>query len=172
MNYRYLIPFTIAVLAMSGCDDGDGTCYGHDDCPLSQVCIASECVPAYGRDYRITIVGADLPESTSGGASWDWPGGLPDAYATFSDTDGNSCSTGFIDNTLSPTWNHVCPLFRINESSRYRWRIYDADDVSDDERIAGTASGSEFQIELEWIKDGGFRGTWSRGSIDFDIEPM
>ena len=139
---------------------------------LAQICVASQCVPAYGHDYRFRIIGATLPETNSTGSTWDFPGGLPDAYVLLSDGDGNECRTGYIDNTLTPTWNHECDSMRVHESSRFRWRVYDVDDISDNEYIGGTPSVEAFQIEVGWIKDGAFSD--SRGSVDieFGIEPM
>ncbi len=170
MTHWLTFASTILFFVLAGC--GDGTCENHGDCPSSEICVAEACVPAYGRDYRITIVDATLPETNASGDTWDFPGGLPDAYAVFADTDGSSCRTTPVDNTLSPTWDHECRPFAVNESSRYFWNIFDADDVSGDEHIAGMSEGDAVQIDLEWLRDTAFHGTAGDVRINFRIEPM
>jgi len=152
-----------------GDSDADPGCRGHNDCSGSQICIAGDCVAAYGRDYRITIASASgIPDTNLAGDAWDWPGGLPDPYAALFEGSDALCATGFVDNTLSPLWYHDCGSIRVNESSRYAVGILDADDLTDDEVIG---MSSDFQIRVGWIKDGAFTVRASGIPVEIGIEP-
>ena len=63
--------------------DADATparsCALADPCTGESVCIANQCEPAWGRDYRVWIYRAEVPALDPDGAEWDI-GSAPDLY--------------------------------------------------------------------------------------------
>lgn len=61
---------------------GEGGCVAHAACPTNEICLQSKCNIAWGRQYRLEIVGTTVTSTdpATGSAWWDPLGGAPDAY--------------------------------------------------------------------------------------------
>lgn len=136
--------------------------------------MAGDCIAAYGHDYQITWVEATgIPETAWSGGSWDLAGGLPDPYLHFVVINAETLHwyTNYRENTLHPVWNeHTSEAVRINESTRVRFELWDADTLYvDDDPIIGNFTDEEsYQIPISWIRAGGW--TSGGGGIEVVIE--
>ena len=135
--------------------DADTSCDDPIDCTGTTICIDGECVPAYGRDYRLTIVSAEgILETNWDGEPWDVGGGLPDPEATISKLDDSWwCTTETIDDTHEPFWNHDCGAVTINALDFWWVEILDIDAI-DHDLITGTPEGEEFQVLPSDLREG------------------
>jgi len=167
------------LLTAAGCkeDTTNSSCVEHEDCFDDEICQSHRCQLVYGQQYTIMIESARyLPTSNPDGGFWDPldgdDGQEPDPYAVFYDLDGTFCSTSRITDYATPTWGQRCPgAFTVEEDSLYGWSIYDDDDGTDDELMAGTADGEEFPIQVEWVRSGQFDLQAGNTSITFGIAP-
>lgn len=163
------------------CDSDDtcvaGGCYEtgcaqHSDCDNTDICVASDCVPAYGHDYQITIAwAAGLPETSSSGDAWDWPGGLPDPFINFFVVGGDSWSTFTANDTLDPVWN-VTVVVRVNASTKIRWEMWDEDVAASDPMVGYWSDEDAFAISTQIIRDGGWINEGLGTTMQFYIDPL
>lgn len=179
MRSQKIASMGVVLLFAAGCtnENPDMSCVEHTECEEDEICRSDLCYPAYGDDYVVHVTSARyIPAANPEGDFWD-PAGEesgtePDPYAVFFDMDGALCTTRHLEDTTSPTWGFRCPsAFFIDEDSRYGWSLYEDDEGPDDFKIDGTPEGEEFQILVEWIRDGEFSLQYDRVSITFSIEP-
>lgn len=142
------------------------------DCPSTQICVVTDCVPAYGRDYSITIYGATgIQEANPSGEAWDFPGGLPDPFIVFY-VDDDAWHTATAQDTLSPTWNSVISPVRINVSTHVRWEMWDEDLTTHDAIVGYWGEASAFQLPVEAIRNGGWTNEGEGIEVVFFIDPL
>lgn len=161
-----------------GCGGGCGTCTNgicqggvcgcNDayDCDATSICYQSDCVMAYGRQYKVTFESALIDETAPDGSAWDTFGGAPDPFVSYK-FDNVTGSTSTKDDTLQPAWNESVDV-QLSQNQTISVTVYDEDTASHDE--IGYVDLS--QIPVSAIKDGGI--SFSGGDLlDFvwSIDP-
>ena len=155
------------------CTGGSTGCSRHTECSDRQICVAGDCVAAYGHDYQLVIVEATgIPEASWEGSAWDFPGGLPDPFVNFIVVGGDQWSTPTANDTLHPVWHYEISPLRINESTRIRWELRDADLTEHDPIIGFWDDADAFQMPIDAIRDGAFSDGGEGITINFTIEPL
>lgn len=83
----------VALMAVACGDDGGGGVDGGtvdsvdfpcidqpDSCDGDQICVAEECVDAFGRTYQFQVLGTQAATMDTNGDPWDPPDGAPDLF--------------------------------------------------------------------------------------------
>lgn len=120
-----------------------------DSCSGEQICICppgttglcesgGTCSPAFGRGYRVGLVGFSLPPVRPDGMCWDDPGcGAPDPYVVVQ-VDGIEVGrTPAASDIYEGGWSPPAVFdFRLDAGSSLRLEVYDEDLISDDGAFA------------------------------------
>ncbi len=137
-------------------------CRDSIECDARSVCVAGECLPAFGRTYRLVVAHArNIPES-NGDRPWDEPDNPPDPYLVLyvnrePGVDAPTGQTWVEPDTFSAEWNWSGPTrgLVINEGATLEWVLYDEDPEGEDEVIAEVwDDASPPVIELAWLRQG------------------
>lgn len=161
----------------SGHCDGDACicaweCSTNFDCDAVSICVSGHCTLAYGRDYRLTMYGATgIPEEAWGGGAWDVPGGLPDPFLVFIVVGVASHTTATVNDTLAPIWSQYADI-RINESTRVRWELWDADLTEHDPIIGAWDDADAAQVSIDFMKAGIAVDSFAGIDVTFYIQPL
>ena len=109
----------------------------------------SDCVTAYGREYRITFESALIGETAKDGSTWDTLGGAPDPYVSYK-FDEVTGYTSTDDDTLSPEWHEHVDV-ELSQNQTIVMSVKD-EDMAEHDTIAKIELD---QIPVSAIRDGG-----------------
>lgn len=134
---------------------GSGPCMAHTDCAEDRICLAGVCELAWGREYRFTVISADIAEQKPDGSSWDGlSGDFPDPFVEMRVSNDVVFTTTVIDDTLSPTWNEPYDHPLQENGGPIQFVMFHEDAAFDDTIIAD-ASGSPPAVWLDDVRTGG-----------------
>lgn len=108
------------------CTSDPATCGGET------VCVNSQCVAAFGREYVITIADAAIPVAKPDGSAWDPDGSAPDPFAVLSLNGRALGTTTAVQDSLLPVWRQTTAPTVIPAGVSMRLDVVDKDAVSDD----------------------------------------
>ncbi len=148
---------------------GGGGCMDHWNCPTAQICLNGGCSVAWSRQYRFTVVGADIPAiNPNNNGDWDVGGGAPDAYVEAYDGPTLLGTTMVEDDTLLPTWNTSYDIVLNEAGGDIKFDMYDEDLTIDDFIIDAVRSHEQW---LEVLRTPALDGTLvtNSGGILFTV---
>ena len=131
------------------CLEGLCGCNDSYDCDATSICYLSDCVTAYGREYRITFESALIGETAKDGSTWDTLGGAPDPYVSYK-FDEVTGYTSTDDDTLSPEWHEHVDV-ELSQNQTIVMSVKD-EDMAEHDTIAKIELD---QIPVSAIRDGG-----------------
>lgn len=150
---------------------GSGVCTGCEtnlECPgAEEVCVANQCVSAYGRTFQVLLGAMELPTSNNG-ADWDFGGGAPDPFVLFQKNGQTVCTSITKNDTFTPTWNGVlCEIILDQNTTTIAFDMYDEDTSAHDpvEKIATDSAATTIQF----VKGYGFAGVPAGGRVKWDV---
>lgn len=104
----------------------EGNLTADDTCGGENICVNSQCVPAFGRVYRVYIGDAALMTNRANGDTWDAVGGLPDPFSTATLNGTEIGVTSTVQDTISPQWAEYTTA-TIPGGSTFIVSVYDED---------------------------------------------
>jgi len=145
-------------------------CYDHYDCGNNEICYYNNCEVAWGREYRITVVSAQISEKNveDDNKDWDIGGGMPDPFVIVAINDNEVGRSEAIQDTLSPVWNYTVNV-TLYEGDEISFWIFD-EDISEHDYIGGVRDSDP----ISTIKEGGFTFTdpsYTVQRLTVEIEP-
>lgn len=147
----------------TACTTAPDTCTGED------VCIASHCVSAFGRNYLIGVSAGMFPQFDDTGEPWDLAGGLPDPIVTVT-LDGVEFSTAVIDDTLTPAWDYTTGPTLVAGGAVLRIDVYDSDPAVDDLAWSCLADPLTADLVRAGLRCAG-TGPLAAGYVDMSFTP-
>lgn len=169
-----MVALFVVSTAVLGCEE-EPPCVDANDCAGGEVCVAGDCLTAFGQEYLLSSASAeDIPQSHPDGSGlWDNPPTMPDPYLTFEEAGGWTCTTFHQNNTLTPQWTDLtCPSLVIDETSSFSWTVEDDDEREPPELIAALPAGEELLIQVEWLHDGSFTSTADDVTVRIHFTPV
>lgn len=133
MRYVLLAMCTVMMMGLAvGCGQPPSflQCQDIVDCQGDTACVDGQCKGVYGREYKLTVQNAKIPEKNLEGQPWDIIGGLPDTYCEFDTKDGKA-NTSVQEDTLSPSWSTTRNVILIKDDP-IQFRCFDSDPDGDD----------------------------------------
>lgn len=148
----------------------DCGCARHADCRPDQVCLGGECNLAFGRHYRLTLVGAEISSTQPGtGEPWDALGGAPDPFIAVS-VDGEPIAvTDTLDDTFTPTWLQSVDVLFATSSTTVVLDLFDEDLASHDRITTARVTAGEWLEVLH--ATGRYVGQSTAANLTVEIAP-
>jgi hypothetical protein len=154
---------------------GAGGCTEHWDCAEDQICIATQCNLAWGRQFCFSAMSADVAGTNPAtGEAWDPLGGAPDLYVdgVINEMPPPLHTTAYVDDSFTPSWpDEVCLIFD-QPGDTITLLVSDYDDVSANEYTGVGAQGTEVQwlaVLHDSMQQGTLVTTAEAGTFSADI---
>ncbi len=139
-------------------------------CGGETICINSQCVPAFGRNYVFTVTNGTFTQFDDTGVPWDAGGGLPDPFVVLT-INGTAYTSPTIDDTLTPTWNYATSPVVIPGGTTLRIDVYDEDLTVNDPGWACQAN----PLTADYLRGGGLacagQGALAGANVNVTVRP-
>lgn len=114
----------------------NNSCAEHTDCDNTMFCYQNECQSPYGKNWKVTLISAEVTEKMPDGTGWDEGfSELPDLFASLFIGDTEIFSTSYVEDSTTATWNEYKDVMFQSSSENITLCVGDYDDISDPETV-------------------------------------